>query len=65
MKGGNMSNPFKWYVYVSVDGGPWQRHREYPRSEKGRQEAVGRARVLGRLIGIESKAVQERRGEEE
>jgi hypothetical protein len=56
-----MSNPFKWFVYVSVDGGPWQRHLEFPYSERGREVAVERAVMLGHRVGIEAHVRKERR----
>jgi len=59
----DMSNPFKWFVYVSVDGGPWYRHREFANSMKGAIEAEREAAHFSSLVGIEAKIERERKGE--
>lgn len=56
-----MSNPFRWYVYVSVDGGPWRRYAEFPNSWNGQQAAERLAIHRRKLVGIEAKINQERR----
>ena len=56
-----MSNPFKWYVYISVDGAPWCRYMDFGNSEMGRELAVQKAGKYNLLVGIESKVIRERR----
>ena len=56
-----MTNPFKWYVYVSIDDGPWQRYRELSNSERGRQAAVNEADRLTWMVGMEACVSRERR----
>jgi hypothetical protein len=56
-----MSNPFKYYVYVSVDGGPWFRHTECANSNAGRIAAHCLKDQLKALVGIEATVKRERR----
>lgn len=59
-----MSNPFKWYVYVSVDGEHWQRRAEFANSYIGQMVAHDCGQRWRSLKGIEAKVIRERRGEE-